>query len=105
MLEHLFLGRRFRTLSFARSEQPSPSLNTDAKIVSEEEWLTRFDREKIMKEDVDSLIYDFLSMEGQKEAADSFKFETDLHCSLSSSKQLTTTTSKSRKDWQTTSTL
>ena len=67
-------------LSFVRSEHTS---TCEGQIISEAEWLGKFDRENVEKADVDALVYDFLRTEGQREAADSFRFETDLQCSLS----------------------
>lgn len=81
MFERLLINnRRYRSLSFARNE---PQTNCENQMISENEWLAKFDREKVTKADVDMLVYDFLRMEGQRDAADSFRFETDLQCTCS----------------------
>jgi hypothetical protein len=77
MFERLLSSnRRLRYIAFARSDHTSS--NTEPTTISQDEWLSKFDREKVSKADLDALIYDFLRMEGEKEVAESFRFETDL---------------------------
>lgn len=77
VLERLISNnRRLRYIAFARSDQTSS--NNEPTTISVEEWLAKFEREKVTKADLDALIYDFLRMEGEKEVAESFRFETDL---------------------------
>jgi len=78
MFERLLIGRRHRSIAFHRAEQVHP--NRTEKIVTREEWVNRLNKERNHKEEIDNLIYDFLSVEGQKEAAEAFKREAHVQC-------------------------
>lgn len=81
VFERLLFGRRPRPIVRMRSETDSEA-NSGPPGITKAEWLSRFDKEKLRKEDVDHLVYDFLCLEGHRDAAESFKTEADLQSSL-----------------------
>ena len=78
LFERLLISRRNRSVPYRRMDRHAESPEKERKSISREDWEARFDREKVLKEDLDLLIHDFLDHSGKKAASESFKMEANL---------------------------
>lgn len=80
MFGRLLAGRR-RRIHLEDERRNGVEKESPTKSISRHQWKQRLSQETVNKQDLDSLIFDFLSIEGYREAAETFRQETNLSCS------------------------